>query len=250
MFAVAPIARSGALSAVQAKLGLDHLMGVPLKNKYKMIDYHSLGKYWDDVRIESEFEYYWQAVLVSGVKLTALHVSQPVLFYLPFVGYSPDMGWGQYICACTVVLHESIYLYVIGLALFCNPKFLLYGPNSSDKKDGELSESETGYFAAPACFIYNMCRQSIEDTYPRFMLAFGLIEWIDFVSFGVSVCAWMALIIGLFGHGVMFPSLFIGYMFCAMESVVAAIAFSKGRWRAFWLVVAYYQPEYPPVNQR
>lgn len=216
LFALAPILRSGALSVLQGIIGLDHLMGIPVKRKYKMVNFFDL-KDWDAVRIESDFTYRWQAVLVSGMKFIGLHAAQPILFFLPFIGYSPYMGWCQFIIAGIVVLNEMLYLLVACAAVLYNPTFLLYGPFSSDLKIDvdDFPRSASCYFAAPAVFIYNMAGFSEKSVWAdNFAVVYPAVA---------SVCAWLALFIGLSGHGVMFPALLVGYVFCGMEAVALVI---------------------------
>lgn len=211
-FALAPVMRSGVTQLFSRFLALDHLVSIPSKAKVK-IDFHAL-KSWDDVRKESNFEYYWQAIAVSAIKAGGLHAMQPFLFVVPYAAYSKDMGWIQFVCATFVVLNELWYLFIIPYAMRLNPKWLLYPPLSDTTDPLSFTYEKPGpvaYFVAPAFFI----TASIDCW--GFMFFFSA-----FYGIFASVCAWVALAVGLVGNGVMFPSLLIGYILSAFEALVVA----------------------------
>mmetsp|Transcript_23358 Transcript_23358/g.66407 ORF Transcript_23358/g.66407 Transcript_23358/m.66407 type:complete len:405 (+) Transcript_23358:135-1349(+) len=219
-FALAPIMRSGVTQVFTKFFAFDHMISIP--QPPLTLDYTD-EKYgtWDGIRMASNFQgHRYQAYFVSAVKLAGFHCMQPMLFMLPYAAYSHSMGWVQFTCATVVVVGEVWYLYIIVRGAIVNPRWLLYAPLSDERSyrswravdgpfgdDGYLGRmmGPAWYFAGPATFISS----SIGDSTLIIISGFG--------QAFVSVCAYLAIVIGLAGHGVMYPSLLVGYMLAAFE---------------------------------
>lgn len=200
---LAPVLRSGFFSKVQAFLGLDHMIGVrPQGPQYEKIKFKEL-KSWDATVAALHFEKPWHPYLVAAVKIVGLHCMQPVLFLIPFLGYSNYMGWVQWSCAFCVVMNEVNYLSLTIYALVTDPRLFLYAPLSDESLEPYC------FFAGP--ILWFLQRLNAKEPFASFSAC---------VSLAATLCAWIALLVGISGHGVMWPSLFVGYLFSASEGIL------------------------------
>jgi len=164
-----------------------------------------------------------QAVTVGTVKAGVLHYGQVALFWIPCIAYFHYMGWWQRFFASMVVVQEGWYAVVITAAIYVNANFLLLAPANVLHNDGPDAQITCAlYFLDPAvlltgCISKHWINESLLVTpLPRFTTA---------VSTLGSLSALCAIVIGLFGDGVMFPSLLIGYSVVALSFPLAAFTF-------------------------
>jgi len=216
-FAIAPIMRSGVISLVWNKLGLNHLTSVPQRIR---IDFGALQT-WDDVRRASYFECKFQAYLVSFIKLVFFHVMQPLLFFVPFISYCSGMGRIQLGCATAVVVNELLYCFWIVKGLTKNAKWLLYAPQGDTRPEQfeGVHSTPMWYFVNPAAFIaYSIKEPGDTGNGLRFALVCGIIASVS--SFVALVVGFAPTLPGYEFRGVMFPTLCVGYVLAFIEGPI------------------------------
>ena len=122
------------------------------------------------------------------------------------------MSWGQFFFATIVAMKEALYFMNLLLATYLSPGYLLSAPFSEKNKRVKLA-----YLLSP---------ESVVMLYPLGVgsggVVLGLFAFISyFANIAASLSAWIALVIGFFGHGAMFPSLAVGYLLSGLSPIGA-----------------------------
>ena len=130
----------------------------------------------------------------------------------PWFAYKDLMLWGQFCFARIVAMKEALYFVNLLLATCFSPGYLLLAPFSEKNKGWKLA-----YLLSPESVVmFSLGGASRE------LDEFARISYL--VNIAASLSAWIALVIGFFDHGTMFPSLAVGYLLSGL-SPMGALAF-------------------------
>lgn len=147
-----------------------------------------------------------QAVTICAIKFIFWHLAQVLFFWVAWWAFGELMGWPQYILATIIALRELWYLFLLMYAVVYEPQFLLFAPFSE-----ESTAWRVVYFLSPDAFVADDVYRSVNQDYWQWLDLFARISGI------LSLCGWPALVCGFLQDGVMYPSLFLGYLLCGLS---------------------------------
>ena len=129
------------------------------------------------------------------------------------------MSWCQFRFATIVALKEALYIVNLLLATCFSPGYLLLAPFSEKNKGVKLA-----YLLSPESVVMLSLLGVGSGG-----VVLGLFAFFSFwTNIAASLSAWIALVIGFFGHGTMFPSLAVGYLLSGLSPVGALTALTLG----------------------
>ena len=204
------VGRSGVDGFIMSVTGLDRLTTA----HEKIVTDFMKDISWDGQMSQQKMQWH-EAVIISAVKFVFWHLGQIVFFWTAWFAYKDMMLWGQFCFATIVALKEALYFVNLLLATYFSPGYLLLAPFSEKNKGWKLA-----YLLSPESVVMESLigRSGVM----RVLAFFQVISY--FVNFAASLSAWIALVIGFFDHGTMFPSLAVGYLLSGL-SPIGALAF-------------------------
>ena len=206
------VGRSGVDGFIMSVTGLDRLTTAHETIVTDFIKDFS----WDGQRQQQKLQWH-QAVIISAVKFVFWHLGQIVFFWAAWFAYKDMMSTGQFCFATIVAMKEALYFVNLLLATCYSPGYLLLAPFSEENKTVKLT-----YLLSPeSVVVFSLYARRDGGVLGLFA---GISFWSNIIA---SLSAWIALVIGFFGHGTMFPSLAVGYLLSGL-SPIGAIA--MGLW--------------------
>ena len=147
-----------------------------------------------------------QAVIISAVKFVFWHFGQIVFFWTAWFAYKDMMSWGQFCFATIVALKEALYFVNLMHVTYFSPGYLLLAPFSEKNKPLKLA-----YFLSQESVVMSTLVANVVGrvaTLNRVSNVECVLAWFAGISYlasiAASLSAWIALVIGFFGHGAMF----------------------------------------------
>ena len=208
------VGRSGVDGFIMSVTGLDRLTTA----HETIVTEYLRDDSWERQRTQQKLQWH-EALIISAVKFVFWHLGQIVFFWTAWFAYKDMMSWGQFCFATIVALKEAVYFVNLLLATCISPVYLMLAPFSEKNKGVKLV-----YLLSPESVV-------MESLF-FFSANGGVLETFSYISYfaniAASLSAWIALLIGFFGHGTMFPSLAVGYLLSGL-SPIGAVAL----WREF-----------------
>ena len=220
------VGRSGVDGFIMSVTGLDRLTTAHEKI---VTNYFEDDGSWEWQRRQQQLHWH-QAVIISAVKFVFWHFVQIVFFWTAWFAYKDMMSWGQFCFATIVALKEALHFVNLLHATCFTPGYLLLAPFSEKNKPLKLA-----CFLCPESVVMSTLVANVVGrvaTLNRVSNVEGVLAWFAGISYlasiAVSLSAWIALVIGFFGHGAMFPSMAVGSLLSGL-SPIGAVAL----WREF-----------------